>query len=184
MLAEGFPPIIDDIVLPVVIEVLGSIPTAVQVYAPFLAVYTHRVAASFHGVITVRVDGGYAIPVSAGLARFYEGVEQSIVGEHLEALFRFSELSPQHEGFEKLRYKWMLELDLALVLDELQRSEKSPLPEVFQDALHSDVFLMLLCTIRYHDNHSRKYKQEPLRSVILHVRHILRPRYHRVRRAR
>ena len=69
----------------------------------------------------------------------------------------------------------MLELDLAPVLDELQRSEKSPLPEVFQDTFHSDVFLMLSFIIRYRDNHNQRSKQEPLRSAILHARHILRP---------
>ena len=130
MLAEESPPVIHDAVLPVVIEALGSIPSAMQVNEPLLAIYTHRVAPSVRGVITVRVDGSYAFPVSTRLAGLYERVEQPVVEARSQAPFRFSELASQYQGFEELRHKRMLELNLAPVLDELQWSKESSLSEV------------------------------------------------------
>ena len=101
-----------------------------QVYITLLAVYAHGMTASFRGVIAVRVDGCYAFPVSAGLARFDERFKQSIVEAQSQALFCFSKLTPQDEGVEELGYKWVFELDLGPVLDELERREKSSLSEV------------------------------------------------------
>ena len=87
-------------------------------------------AASFHGVITVRINSHYAFPVGTWLARFYERTKQPIVEAHSQALFRFSEPPLQYEGVEELGYKWVLEFDLGPVLDELERSKKSSLSEV------------------------------------------------------